>query len=84
MSDLGHNPRYVNFARSNGRTPAEQIQRDKKEYPGGCMIPFVEWNRERIREFANTHPELCFMGTFKNAEDYDAWLTKWVDERTAK
>lgn len=74
------NPRWVAFARSQGRTPAEQIAHDWG--PRGCQgAAFVCWNRDRIREWATAtgrtrllDPNECLLSGDHAA--YNAWLAE--------
>lgn len=45
-------PRYAAYCIENGRTPAEQLAHDEKEYPGGKMAGFLVWSSRRNREAA--------------------------------
>lgn len=77
------NPRYVNYARAHGRTPDEQLAQDRKDYPGGCMVGFVLWNRARIVEASYAIPDAFYLGTLINHDAYDHWLTIWTDNAGA-
>lgn len=61
MNRPRRNPRYVAYARSQGRSPAAQLRHDLEEYPGGCMCGFILWIRARVREFQTLRPD-CFVG----------------------
>lgn len=74
-----HNPRFANFARAHGRTPAEQLAADRAEWPGGVMAGFTLWNTERLREFAKVQPLAFTCGGLTDHAAYDAWLTAYVD-----
>ena len=45
------NPRYVAFARSQGRTAEAQREHDREEWPGAAAVPFMLWIREQWRAF---------------------------------
>ena len=77
------NPRYANYARAHGRTPDEQLVQDRKDWPGGTMVGFVLWNKDRLREASREITNAFFMGDLTNHPTYDAWLTAWVDKATA-
>jgi hypothetical protein len=81
MTFLCGNPRYHNYARAHGRTPAEQYVQDKQDWPGGHMVGFTQWNRARLVEASKEIPEAFFIGQLTDAEAYDAWLTEWVDKK---
>lgn len=76
---LGKNPRYANYARAHGRTPEQQLEQDRLDWPGGVMTGFLLWNRDRLCECSAAHPEFFFYGGLADPEGYDAWLTKRVD-----
>jgi hypothetical protein len=73
------NQRYENYARFHGRAPQDQIEQDRRDWPGGSMVGFVRWNNDRLREAAEAIPEAFFMGKLVDHNRYDAWLTAWVD-----
>jgi hypothetical protein len=77
---LSGNTRFVNYARAHGRDPEAQLEQDRKDWPGGMMIGFVQWNQERIRDFAIDHPHAVWFGGLVAHELYDKWLTAWVDQ----
>lgn len=67
------NPRYIAYAAASGLTPDEALARDKREHPGGCMIPFMLWIGDRVRAFFEAHPE-AFVGRSPHAlSDHDAF-----------
>lgn len=41
------NPRYVLWAKKHGLTPEQMLEKDKEDWPGGCMVGFSLWIRER-------------------------------------
>jgi len=49
------NPRYVIYARSLGLTAEAAVERDEKEWPGGCMAGFILWMERSILEFEELH-----------------------------
>lgn len=53
------NPRYVLWARKHGLTPEQMIEKDAKDWPGGCMTGFSLWIREQVKaicQFYGTQP----------------------------
>lgn len=70
------NSRYINYARVHDRTPEEQLIQDRKDWPGGVMVGFVQWNRNMIRMFADICPAAFTCGSLTDHPAYDAWLDK--------
>lgn len=80
-----HNPRYTAYAKANGNDPEQQLRIDEETYPGGKMVGFILWIRERKRAFLEAHPE-AFMNdcvTNKpcldmmwNTDAWDNWLVE--------
>ena len=73
------NPRYANWARVNGREPAEQLEADRVRWPGGSMCGFTLWNDARHAEFARIRPDAYMTGgsgrpAIVDHASYDAWL----------
>lgn len=72
------NPRYLNYARCQGRTPAAQLEHDRNMWPGGLMVGFIIWNHARLQEFHRSHPAAFMDKHLYNHTAYDAWLDVWV------
>ena len=68
----GWNPRYVAFAAEHGRTPEEQTEADRREYPGGVMAGFICWINERWAEWSKLRGREA--RTAYDHEDFDRWL----------
>lgn len=74
LFDHEWNSRYVAFARTQGRTPEDQLAHDKARYPaGGCMIPFIQWSDHRLIEFFGFGLAQGHASEDRWVE-YDAWL----------
>lgn len=70
---MSWNPRYVAFARSNGRTVEEQIAIDRAR-PSGRMMPFILWNSGKVEEFRKLFPDAFSGGFIHDHAAYDRWL----------
>jgi len=70
------NPRFVCYARSNGKTPEEMIEHDREEYAGGCMLGFVLWNTQKWREFIALTGIDSYYKSQEDHDNYDKWLEK--------
>ena len=43
--------RYRIYARSQGRTPEDQMIYDKEQKPVAPMLPYIEWVRDQITQY---------------------------------
>ena len=68
----GWNPRYIAYAKDNGRGPAAQLEHDAKS-PSG-MMGFVRWVDRCLAIFKGQHPEAFTGGYLKDGSAFDAWL----------
>lgn len=41
------NPRYALWAKKHGLTPEAMLEKDKEDWPGGCMTGFSLWIQEQ-------------------------------------
>ena len=75
-----YNPRYIAYARSQGRGPEEQKAHDREAWPGGYAAGFMLWLREQWNAWSAETGErrLGHHGdgawTDKQHEMFDAWL----------
>jgi hypothetical protein len=92
MSKLGYNPRYVAYATAHGRSPEDQLEHDRQDYPCGAMFGFTSWNNARLLEFASVSPQSFFTPILTpwdrhggrpqlcDHAGYDAWLKARAEE----
>lgn len=69
------NPRYVLFARCNGRTPEQQDAHDAAQ--PARNLEFMSWVQARRQEYQRYSDKSRL---FDNA-GFGAWLERWVGER---
>jgi hypothetical protein len=63
------NPRFVAYARSQGRTPEDQAGFDDELYPGGRMTGFILWMSHQWEKFRGNRSRY----TPWSQEDYAAF-----------
>ena len=76
---MGHyewNPRYVAYAKINGKTPEEMLEVDTVAFPGGKMCGFTLWIQANIRKFKEISPDSFFYGKLHNQYAF----TKFLEE----
>lgn len=80
------NPRYVAFARSQGRTPDAQREHDREEWSGAAAMPFMLWIRKQWREFFAERGEKVPEGIVPaQHEAFNRWLeAKYPSEMAVK
>lgn len=72
------NPRFVAYASAHGRSPDEQLEHDRSEYPSARAMPFMLWIQARWSEFdlaRGVRPGGSH-GPQEHAA-FDAWLAAW-------
>jgi hypothetical protein len=69
------NPRFLAYAASQCRTPEDQLEHDRKAYPGGNMAGFIVWNSQKWREWEAVAGRLRPY-TVEDHAAYDAWLSE--------
>ena len=78
----GWNPRFVEYAAEQGRTPEEQTISDREAFPGGCMTGFILWIGERWTEWAKLRGRnLAEPTTGSDHLDFDRWLAGRREKR---
>ena len=70
------NPRYVCYAIAAGYAdPAEILERDTQNHPGGCMMPFILWNSQQWLDWGAERPEgMPKVKSQEHHDEYDSWL----------
>jgi hypothetical protein len=69
------NPRFVAYAAASGIGPQEALDRDRVQFPGGCMTGFVLLMSGRWQEWDRNHGHS--RDHVRNQAEYaafDAWL----------
>lgn len=80
MNNDNCNPRYVAYAKSQGRTPEQQFEHDQNEYPDGAMIGFILWISETRREFKKQHPACFLHDKIVDQWAWDAFINSKAEE----
>lgn len=76
------NPRYACYAKAHKRSPEKQLKQDKKDWPGGCMVGYIQWNSDKLMEFYKVSPKSFYTSmlyprdrpVLLDGKAYDAWL----------
>jgi hypothetical protein len=71
------NPRYVQYAKAHGSTPARQLTADTAAWPGGKMAGFMVWMSEAWSEFRQQHGyrrDDEKDGSDERQREFDTWL----------
>lgn len=42
-----YHPRYILWAKKHGLTPEQMLEKDKQDWPGGCMVGFSQWIQQQ-------------------------------------
>jgi hypothetical protein len=80
------NPRYLQYCRATGGlSPDATLERDREQYPGGCMCGFILWHDAKLYAAREHHPEFFYIehdgrvGGLLDHQGYDMWLNKSVE-----
>lgn len=75
------NRRYILWAKKHGLTPEQMLEKDKQDWPGGCMTGYNLWIQERVRALCIFHGvtpyDLRAVGMHLKQDDrhvFDNWL----------
>ena len=72
---MSWNSRYVKYSQAHGRTPEQQMEQDRIDWPGGCMCGFVLWIQKQVRDMDHAWPGTVAGGHVWDQQDFDAWLS---------
>jgi hypothetical protein len=80
-----YQPRYRLYAKSQGRTPFQQLAFDDKKWPGGRSIGFILWMREKWNEWFEQSglPRGEFEYRTLYTKEFDAWLRRTLNRSFA-
>lgn len=79
-----YNPRYVTWAKKHGLTPEEMLEKDKADWPGGCMCGFSLWIQEEERALLSSYgiktSDLRLLSYYVSDihKTFDEWLEKSI------
>lgn len=76
IGTVAWNPRFVAYALAHGRGPQEQLDHDKRRYPGGRMAGYIVWHGKMLMEWvkqAGADPDHPLGGDGVN-ESFDRFL----------
>lgn len=80
------NPRYVLYAKSQGRAPEEQRAYDAEAWPGGPACGFMLWMSERRQELQREFglgEGFSGLDNFRlkvSDAEWTGWLERWVEK----
>lgn len=77
------NPRYVLFARFNGRTPADQRRRDREKNGAAVNLGFMVWISGMLVRCGREHPSAMLNGYAYDHATWDAFLLRETEQREA-
>jgi hypothetical protein len=81
------NPRYIQYCRVNGESdPDRMLERDREEWPGGCMCGFSLWISRKWREWyaslgpCNGQYACLISGHMDRLHQDHAAFDKWLEK----
>ena len=77
------NPRYVQYARFNGKTPDEMLEHDRNGY-GATMTRFILFISEVKSAFFKEQPDQNCGGGVKSQAEFDKFIAGYVDAQLEK
>jgi hypothetical protein len=75
-----YQPRFVAYARAHGRSPEAQLTHDQALWPGGRMLPFLQWIQQQREVFAAAHPEHMMERAIRKQEVFTRWCERVADD----
>jgi hypothetical protein len=66
---MAWNPRYVAYAKANGKSPEEMIEASQKS-----MVGFILWIGGQVVEFRKVHPEAFVGSSIRDHAAFDRFL----------
>jgi hypothetical protein len=76
MEKTEYNERYLLYCKSNNLSFDEQLEKDKKEYPGGCMTGYIIFIGKMYGKFFQNHPEYFDGQYIRDQEQF----TKFIEQ----
>lgn len=75
----GWQPYYIAYAASRNMTCSEVMAADEVRWPGGCMVGYICWNRDRWYDFAKeTGKSIGYLKTKEVVDEFERWLFDWA------
>lgn len=72
---MGYQPRFIAYATAHGRTPDEQIEQDRIDWPGGVMCGFILWMSDKWNEWRKLNGLAARDPLFDSDHaSFDAWI----------
>lgn len=71
-------PNFIAYATAHNMTPEAILERDRIQWPGGCMVGFMLWIQERKSQFLKLYPEHNAFGNIANLEAWAKWLQDYA------
>ena len=77
------NPRYVTWAKKHGLTPEAMIEKDKQDWPGGCMVGYSLWIQEQVKAicafYGEKQADLRLIISHCGDKDYHKVFDQWLE-----
>jgi hypothetical protein len=77
-SSTDWNPRYVSYANACGHTPEEQLEEDRRRWPGGVNAGFMIWIDQGMLAFLELRKDVDRdVMSEKDHADFSTFLSQW-------